>query len=277
MFRTIKVKLPRVYEKAQLLKMHLQHYKTVLFCGKNRDLMKFKDKHKGQRCFIVATGPSLTIEDLELIKDEVCFGVNSCIKSFDKTQWRPRYLCVSDWRVWERIGAEICEVSKEIETLFLGKSAGVCSLGNCVQFVQDERPSTYLETEYRKRTKKEKKSCRLYLSQKPDYYFCDGPTVIFSVIQLAVYMGFSEIYLLGTDCNYQGKDLYSSFASYQNAPIPDNAEEKLIFSYIKVKQELEERKIGVKIFNVTRGGMLEVFERKHLESVLNSDKKDLSC
>ena len=31
---------------------------------------KFENKYNGKRCFIIATGPSLTMEDLGLLKDE---------------------------------------------------------------------------------------------------------------------------------------------------------------------------------------------------------------
>ena len=40
-------------------------------------LRQFKNKHIGQRCFIVATGPSLTIEDVSKLKNEICWSMNS--------------------------------------------------------------------------------------------------------------------------------------------------------------------------------------------------------
>ena len=33
-------------------------------------LKEFENKYNGERCFIIATGPSLTIDDLEKLKDE---------------------------------------------------------------------------------------------------------------------------------------------------------------------------------------------------------------
>lgn len=43
-------------------------------CG---DIKKFKNAYMGKRCFIVATGPSLTVDDLLLISNEISFGMNS--------------------------------------------------------------------------------------------------------------------------------------------------------------------------------------------------------
>ena len=54
-------------------------------------LKSLKDQHKGERCFIVATGPSLRIEDLNLLRNEFTFSMNSIFLLFDETDWRPTY------------------------------------------------------------------------------------------------------------------------------------------------------------------------------------------
>ena len=59
-------------------------------------LKEFENKYNGERCFIIATGPSLTIDDLEKLKDEYTFGVNSIIKLFDKTDFRPDFYGIQD-------------------------------------------------------------------------------------------------------------------------------------------------------------------------------------
>lgn len=59
-------------------------------------LERLKDSHKGERCFLIGNGPSLTGEDLHLLKDEYTFGTNMVYKIFDKTDWRPSFHCVSD-------------------------------------------------------------------------------------------------------------------------------------------------------------------------------------
>lgn len=65
--------------------------------------------HRNERCFIVATGPSLTMEDLQLIKDEVTFGMNSITRIFDKTDWRPTYYGIQDRQVYEKMERSIME------------------------------------------------------------------------------------------------------------------------------------------------------------------------
>ena len=70
-------------------------------------LKGIKDSHKGERCFIVACGPSLTYADLELIKDEYTFGMNSGVLTFDKTGWRPNFYAVQDEYVFNKLQPNI--------------------------------------------------------------------------------------------------------------------------------------------------------------------------
>ena len=51
----------------------------------------YQNRHKGQRCFIVATGPSQSIEDINKLKGEITFSVNSIYTCFSDTDWRPTY------------------------------------------------------------------------------------------------------------------------------------------------------------------------------------------
>jgi len=83
-----------------------QLYPTF-FPDRYRGLKKFKDIHRGKRCFIVATGPSLTLEDVEKIKGEITFGMNSVYKLFDKTDWRPDYYGVIDPWVFDNIQEDL--------------------------------------------------------------------------------------------------------------------------------------------------------------------------
>lgn len=71
-----------------------------------------KDSHKGERCFLIGNGPSLTGEDLHLLKDEYTFGTNMVYKIFDKTDWRPSFHCVSDTIYASKLGIELSKMVK---------------------------------------------------------------------------------------------------------------------------------------------------------------------
>ena len=90
-------------------------------------------------------------------------------------------------------------------------------------------------------------------------------SILFSMCQFAVYMGFKEIYFIGTDCTYNNNK--SHFIDHG---VKDShallAGKRLIYCHGKFKEWADSK--GVKVYNCTRGGMLEVYPRKKLEDVL---------
>ena len=72
----------------------------VIMSGKRRNSNKYlktlKNRYAGKRCFVIGNGPSLTKEDLELLRNEVTFASNRIYKMFDKTDWRPTFYAVFD-------------------------------------------------------------------------------------------------------------------------------------------------------------------------------------
>ena len=74
-----------------------QHLRILLkktFHIKSKRTLTINNTHVGERCFIVCTGPSLTVEDCNKLKQEYTISMNSIYKLFDKTDWRPDcYVC----------------------------------------------------------------------------------------------------------------------------------------------------------------------------------------
>ncbi len=89
------------------------------------------------------------------------------------------------------------------------------------------------------------------------------------MIQILFYMGFKEIYLLGCDCSYT-IGAKNHFVENGHV-IPDNelktAYDRLMAGYHALKDFVDAHP-DLKVFNSTRGGMLELFPRKSLEDVL---------
>ena len=48
------------------------------------------------RCFVLGNGPSLALDNLDLLQNEVTFGVNQCELIYSKTTWRPTYWVCAD-------------------------------------------------------------------------------------------------------------------------------------------------------------------------------------
>ena len=150
----------------------------------------YQNRHKGQRCFIVATGPSQSIEDINKLKGEITFSVNSIYTCFSDTDWRPTYYCVQDRVVYEK------------------NCKGIDELKAAQRFISDSIPQAYRKGDILYPTNERFHHCfngykfRIRFSDDSSKVVFAANTIVYSAIQLAVYMGFSEIYLTGCDCNY---------------------------------------------------------------------------
>ena len=236
----------------------LTSYIQYPFLRHSKDLSAYKNKHKGERCFVVATGPSLTMDDLTLLKGEVTFSMNSIIKSFDKTDWRPTYYVITDKVPYAACKDLIDE--KDFEQIFFRtgldqKNKSICHFSvNTVNVYHASMLDDY--------------NGKIYPSKKPDRYFNDGPSVVFSIIQLADYMGFSEIYLLGQDCNFEGAS-HSDVAKLTYKVAPKVKDGLRILSAFDSYQQYY-KNTDLRIFNATRGGKLESFQRVELKKITSN-------
>ena len=231
-----------------------------------KQIKLFKDKHKGQRCFIIGNGPSLRVEDLELLKDEITFASNYIFKMYDQTQWRPTYYCNSDLGVLQKI---------KNEPLFW-KSEAKCNFFqyNARFILENGFPENSVCVYLR-----ELKNQAVAFSSTIDKIVYDAATVTYIMLQLACYMGFSEIYLLGIDHNYsttvdskgeiKRHQIRDHFYSRRTEKDNDGGGvafiEKMEKGYRTARVIAEKKKIAIR--NVTRGGKLEIFERMNLEEL----------
>lgn len=156
-----------------------------------KDLLKFKNRHKGKRAFIIATGPSIKTEDLEKLekRNELAISMNGIIYFLDRTTWRPDYYVISDGemiRLYEE--AEKAEdYLKHTEKFFSD---------NYLRFWEKQHDSTYHGFRQIQKPYEIK-----FSSDFSDRVYA-GYSVVYACIQLAVYMGIEEIYLLGCDFSF---------------------------------------------------------------------------
>ena len=228
------------------------------------ELKKYKKIHNGARCFVIGNGPSLRMKDLDKLyeNNEVCFGVNKIYKAFPYTKWRPTYHCISDINVMRMYDDNVDKESSHVIYA-----------------------DTYHWSNFQKSTKVDYLHMvgEEYGENMPGFSFditeCvyNGCTVTYDMcLQMAVYMGFKEIYLLGTDCSSP-----NGLTSKDSHFVPDycsKEEQDLLVdfdfeaSWKRImrayrKSELVSRTHGFRIYNATRGGKLEEFERVNFDSL----------
>lgn len=225
-----------------------------------RQLCKFAGKHEGERCFIVCTGPSLTLGDVEMLKGEYTFGLNSITRIFPKTDWRPTYYVIEDMEAYLDLEDDLLSV--DLENCFASDLL-INSVKPKVKFIAypfDRLNHSLMR--YRPTMKP-----LLDFSGNAYEIVYGAFTVVCSAMQLAVYMGFTDIYLIGCDCNYSGEKKH--FDDYEGHPIMDE-EEKMLLTYQVAKKYADEHDLH--IYNATRGGKLEVFERVDFDKLMRKNE-----
>lgn len=224
-------------------------------CKENKSkLLIYKDKHKGQRCFIVANGPSLKKTDLSLLKNEITIGMNriSLLKTING--FSPTYLAVSD------IEIQLKQFTKEFDEISIPKFFP----WEVRKIFQNSANTNYYKMRFSP-----------MFSPNFQKLIGAGKSVTTVCIQLAYYMGFSEVYLIGKDHSYNhdqngvpGTRIMSNGAEtnhfingyYKKGmkwTLPNYLEEEN--SYRKAKIAFE--KDGRKILDATIGGNLNIFRK----------------
>lgn len=216
-------------------------------------LKKFKDIHRGERCFIVGTGPSLLMRDLELIKGEYSFSVNSIVLSFEDTDWRPTYYAIQDRFGYEKLKNSIKRAN--MPYIFNG--------------ISNKRMTPVMDIEnipFPLNLLDHGKAIPRHITKFSENAFkvvYAGHSITYSAMELAVYMGFKEIILLGVDCDYSKSINHVKAYSAQD---DINAAYLMRESYKVAKKYADEH--GLKILNATRNAKLDVFEKVNLEDLL---------
>lgn len=251
--------------------------------------IKFRNIHKGQRCFILATGPSINKQDLRPLKNEICFAVSQFYLHKDIREIDPLYHV--DAPNHAPFGLEVLQKSfegfKELysdrTTYFFGYTPYEYSTYNFLEqnpqfkndnmyFLNYSHSQPLDETNYK----------------NPNVWdICKSPfsvrTVVYSAIQIAVYMGFKEIYLVGFDHDYllniargHSNHFYKGKEEIDDSDGWLSTEEFFLVYHLRWKQyrlmQTYLETIGCGIYNATEGGLLDVFPRISLELVLAGNK-----
>ncbi|MGQ0592619.1 MAG: 6-hydroxymethylpterin diphosphokinase MptE-like protein [Gammaproteobacteria bacterium] len=234
-------------------------------------LRELRRRYAGKgRCFIIGNGPSLNCTDLTKLRDEVTFGVNGLFLKFDEMGFTPTFYVIEDHLVAEDRARQINAIKGPLKLFPF-------NLAYCL----DEGPDT-LFFNHRPRPN----PAGFAFSTDASRITYTGCTVTFTCMQLAFYLGFPEIYLVGVDASYEIPKTVERHDHYGVAVLDmqgddpnhfhpdyfgkgyrwhDPQVDKMVAAYEEARRVTEAR--GVRIRNATIGGKLEVFERVDYESL----------
>lgn len=238
--------------------------------GGRKDTQKIKelkDIHKGKRIFIIACGPSLREEDILKLKDEITIGVNGTIALYEKIGWIPTYYNIADPNAYKKYEEKI-------------NNAGLKKALLGIHLKKHEKNMTFEPYYYERYLKGALfpltlKRLKKYMHFSTDIYRegvnCNGLFITTHALQFAAYMGAKEIYLYALDCDYSGSKTHFDDPENSNTETgkTENDIERIVnaeFAFCEKAREYAEAN-KIKIYNATRGGRLEVFERVDLDTL----------
>lgn len=252
LFFKMKKKLVEFYNKLflKLLKNKIRSEKT--------EILNLKNIHKGEKCFIIGNGPSLNAKDLDLLAHEITFSCNMIFDLMKYTKWKPYYYFSHDPGYLKRFNNQINNLKAQKKFIGYYHETAKTVMDNYLDKNED-----YVFYEILKND-----NCYQKIDFSLDVTNGVYPsgTVSYAMIQFAVYMGFKEIYLLGFDHTLGAKTGNTHFEGYSGNKTTNVNVGNITLGFIKAKEISEIS--DFEIFNSTRGGLLEVFERKKLEDVI---------
>lgn len=219
----------------------------------------FKDIHKGKRAFIIGNGPSLKQTDLSKLKNEFTFGLNRIYLLFPELGFATTYFVSINDLVIEQCADEIAALS--IPKFIAWHSH------RHFQYFPDEL--MFLYTTYTGPKFAHDMTRRVW----------EGATVTNVALQLAFYMGFQQVILIGVDHNFTSKgEANKTVVSTGDDPnyfsanyfgkgfrwqLPDLDTSEI--GYQKAREAY--RKAGCEVLDATVGGKLTVFPKVDYNSL----------
>jgi hypothetical protein len=236
-------------------------------------------RHPGERCFILCNGPSVNRQDLSALTGETVISVTNAYHHAEFNRIRPRYHCVPQISYVKLTEGDVVAWFREMDSC----------LGDAELFLSStEEPLVRRHA--------------LFLQRTVRYVFFMGgfeslgaripdiagripgvQSVPIMGLSIAMYMGFRQIYLLGTDHDsfitgeykyfyeptvLRGKDLSVDMDGRVLTNRHDDFQglATLWRQYRALRQIAEAN--NIEIFNATAGGALDEFPRISLDSIV---------
>lgn len=246
----------------------------------SEEISAFYNRYKGERCFIIGNGPSLNRHDLSLLEGEFSFGVNSFYYKTRDTGFMPTFYVVEDSSVMKENVEEIRAFNapfKFFPTLyrrFIPKAPNTFFFEMNRSFYEKSSPNYVVPR---------------FSTDASKVLYC-GQSVTYINLQLAFFMGFTEVHLIGMDFDYLipkshkrtgdvllsdtddpnhfHKDYFGKGKTWKDPKL-----DRVALNYRQARLSYEA--VGRKIYNTTIGGRLEVFERADYEMLLRDPQTGL--
>jgi hypothetical protein len=218
-------------------------------------LESFKDRHKGERCFLIGNGPSLAELDLTQLRGEVAFTVNRGYLAARVGLPRTPYYIITDPLTYQPYLAEVRRAPVGLRFY----RADVFDLPEYID-APDREPAIRVPF-HRTPTMDEG-----HFAEDATHGVFRGFTVLLDAAQLAFMMGCSEVYLIGCDLDYHRPDTHV----YGTGPIEQQRLDVMPIPKVLQAMAVAEtvfRRHGRILANAGIGGRLDTIPRVAFSSL----------
>jgi len=169
------------------------------FIDKNKiSKLKFK-KENYKRCFIIGSGPSIKNQDLSYLKDDFTIVHNAFYLIRKNYSFTPSLYVIEDPLPAEDNSVQLNQI-QDIQFVVPSKLR---------KFITPRKNVNYINFDYSylfDPNKKNYNNIKFKFCEDFKYKSFWGGTVVYLSMQIAYYMGFKEIYLMGVDLSYNIPD-----------------------------------------------------------------------
>jgi hypothetical protein len=226
-------------------------------------LTQFKNKHDGEDCFIIGNGPSLNSMDLTPLRMYHTFGLNKIYLLFDRVDLDLDYLVAVNKLVIEQ---SVHIYQKLPMTLFLNykNARKIITKRDNLYFLYTGAKSTFISDITRR--------------------ICEGATVTYVAMQIAYYMGFRNVFLIGVDHRFkahgqpyekqflQGEDTNHFDPNYfgnMEWQLPHHEASEFAYNMARSFYNRDNRRI----YDATLNGKLDIFPKVSFDEALKRCKQ----
>jgi len=235
--------------------------------GANQQTLdELKNKHSGQRAVIICNGPSLKRTDMSLVRTETSFCMNRSYVMFEEWGFVPSYFSLTNKLVLQQFTDDIRALHMPKFTDFAFREL-LRPEDGAVYFRLPPRLADTFEGDLR----------------RP---ISSGGTVTFATLQIAFFLGFHDIIIIGMDHRFKAQGVPSAAEVRQNEVDDDHAHPNyfpkgmkwelpdLVRSELAYQQAREQyESAGRRIIDATLDGACAVFEKMSLEEALQVTAK----
>lgn len=222
-------------------------------------ISSYWNRHRGESCFIIGNGSSLRQMDMSPLRRRITFGLNKIYLLFDKFGFETSYLVAANPYVIQQAARELSSLSVPQFIAMWGR-----------QFIQKRDNVLFL-----------RENSQSHFMQDITKGVCIDCTVTYVAMQIAYYMGFETVILIGVDHSFESKGdphktvkleggdpnhfdpNYFGYGTPWQLPDLEGSER----AYLRAKTVFEAD--GRQIIDATAGGKLQIFPKISYEDALS--------